>query len=802
VADELGTAVLRLILDDSALKAGLQEAKAQIEGELSGTIQKATGGPRGGRGSAGQKGRVGRQRAEGINARIQVTRQLLQLESQLNKLDAQGGQTDQLRTRLLEARNQAAQGLFGSARQSAELIKNEILQEKIKLDLIKKQTDAKNKAAKGTAGGGGGGGGGNPPNGPRGPNTGTRDAERAEERLSRARRRGALFYEKAAEKEIQARRKLTTEITSNALIGAGFPLLFGQGVGAAVGGGLGGAAGAGFGGTAGFAGSIVGTALGAAFDATLQKAQTLAQGLQTPISSFDALKEASLLSSKSVEKQAEALIAVGRNAEAAIVIQADLQKTFGDAASAKDYLNAVDDLNRAWSQATTLLGSFVAGPLAKFLEGISKRVQPTPPPDIRAERRRQGALLSDVGFGVTALSLGLAATPAAPVAIGGLAVGAGLVGIGSAFSAGGDEAKAAEQAAAAAKVEREQAAKINELRKATKKELSDSYKLITATVQGDRAALDLAQKQAIINEKNAALRNLAADGVTSSADARVVAVEEEAAKKLFDLKERQLQKDREITAAQYVQTVQTELQLRGIQERITAAQQLAGAEQGVTRETLRGIIAVRQGIQEARRREQNIGAEISAARISGAEPEEVASLVRQQQIAAAETRAKLFEGALALQEAGEKLRKDLTAAVLDFTKIRSDPQGLNRFLSGADRARRAEQDFQLLLPQFRQAQARFQELTGASAPEFRGTTEGVNAAIRDFIEATNREFEARQNLIGAQQSLEQVNQALYDINTQLVGATNALVAKDWVVSVNVVNQAGGASTVNAVNGLS
>jgi tape measure domain-containing protein len=51
-------------------------------------------------------------------------------------------------------------------------------------------------------------------------------------------------------------------VTSNAIIGGAFPLLFGQGAGAATGGAIGGAVGGLFGGTGGFAGSLLGTLIG------------------------------------------------------------------------------------------------------------------------------------------------------------------------------------------------------------------------------------------------------------------------------------------------------------------------------------------------------------------------------------------------------------------------------------------------------------------------------------------------------------------------------------------------------------
>lgn len=62
----------------------------------------------------------------------------------------------------------------------------------------------------------------------------------------------------------QGRGQAIRGAASNALIGAGFPLLFGQGGAAALGGGLGGLAGGLLGGSAGFALSIVGTAIGQA----------------------------------------------------------------------------------------------------------------------------------------------------------------------------------------------------------------------------------------------------------------------------------------------------------------------------------------------------------------------------------------------------------------------------------------------------------------------------------------------------------------------------------------------------------
>lgn len=183
--------------------------------------------------------------------------------------------------------------------------------------------------------------------------------ERRLERIAILRRRRA--------RGLAARRGIGGAISSG-LVGGAFPLLFGQGIGAAVGGltfGAGGGAVSALGGPPGlgFGASLVGTILGQAFDNAIDKAKTLAAALDDPIGSFDALKQGALLSSRAVEKQAEALINAGRTAEAYALIQQDLASRFGDAESAKELLKTTDELNRRWSELSTVIGILTAGPL-------------------------------------------------------------------------------------------------------------------------------------------------------------------------------------------------------------------------------------------------------------------------------------------------------------------------------------------------------------------------------------------------------------------------------------------------------
>ena len=175
--------------------------------------------------------------------------------------------------------------------------------------------------------------------------------------------------EKGQTEAARARNKGLQGRISSGLIGGAFPLLFGQGVGAAVGGGLGGLAG---GSKFGFGLSLVGTILGQTFDVAISKAATLARALDDPISNFDALTQNASLSSKAIEKYIAALIKTGRLEEASAVIRSDLLSTFGSQQGVESYNKAVDELTRSFSSATTILASFVAGPLADLIKQISE----------------------------------------------------------------------------------------------------------------------------------------------------------------------------------------------------------------------------------------------------------------------------------------------------------------------------------------------------------------------------------------------------------------------------------------------
>jgi hypothetical protein len=238
------------------------------------------------------------------------------------------------------------------------------------------------------------------------------------------------------------------------------------------------------------------------------------------------------------------------------------------------------------------------------------------------------------------------------------------------------------------------------------------------------------------------------------------------------------------------------LALAATRERISSTQALirgtsgtgsdvAGQVIDIQRGALEQRLGVRSRISEARRAQFDIGQQLNTARERGDIPE-FRRLLGEQETAAQNTRLALIEGADAIAQSSRSLVTNAKAAVLSLTETRSDPQGLNRFLDPGAIQNRAQADFSLLLPQFREAQGRFRALTGANAPEFTGPTSGVNAAIRDFINSVNKEFGATETLQQTQRALADNTSELSRINTALVTQVSRLADKDWTVLVNGV----------------
>jgi hypothetical protein len=691
VADDLGTAVLRVVVDDEAARRSLGALRKQIEESSRVTI--GTGGTRGGGGRAASESRSAERRTQAEDRRT----------VQLDRLDA--------------------------------------------------------------------------------------DLARVREQRIAAERR-ALLEQRQSDKRRKEQADRQSAIASNALIGGAFPLLFGQGLGAAVGGAAGGAAGGVLGGQFGFGGSLVGTAIGAQFDAAIQKLSALGKALDDPIKQFATLQQNASLSSKQQERYIEGLIAVGRNAEAAAVIQQDLIETFGSLQAAQAYNSQIDELNRAWSRATTVLASFVVGPLANFLSSITntgtqlgtaarfEQLAQTLSPEqyfrVRERATAETGRLRDAR----------AAASGTPPLLRGL-----VQPTGQEVTAGLREGiKLADQILGVEKQRADVAARIAAAQVQTTAAFSDQFRLIDAQTQGyERQAL-IQEKQAVLNERNRKLLELPENRRTGSPEA--LRIQQDAALGVYRINQQIAQLDKDRLATSTLQIAQFRLQSTELERQFQQAQRIAaigtGAGVTVARDNARFIGGLDEQIRKARQAEADIAAQISAEQLRGGDQaaQRIAELGRQQVIAAQTTRNLLFEGATQLRDAGQQLARNLRDAVTNFTAIRSDPQGLNRFLSPQAQANRAQGDFRLLLPQFRNAQAQFERLTGERAPEFTGTTAGVNAAIRDFINAVGVEDVAQQQVIQTTQALVTTNESLAQAQRDLAVATNALALKDWNIYLN------------------
>jgi hypothetical protein len=583
-----------------------------------------------------------------------------------------------------------------------------------------------------------------------------------------------------------ARRR--NDILSNALIGGAFPALFGQGLGASLGGAAGGAAGGAIGGQFGFGLSLVGTALGAQVDVAIQKFRDLAKALDDPIKNFELLVQNASLSSKEVEKYAQALINSGRNAEAAAVIQSDLINTFGSAQGAKEYSSAIDTLNRSWSQATTVLAGFVAGPLAALIRQLQ---QPTGGAAIGLSFEQLAGQLTPEQYRQVQTRREQA-TEASRLSRGGLSallppsnedVNAGLkAGIALAKELLGIERQRAEIAAriAAAQV-------------LNTKALSTSYELINASVQGYTLQALQKQREVALNERNIALLQLTPEQRRGPEGQKI---QQDTALKVYelDVQINDLRKERVALAIE--EAAKYQLAAEKVSQELKAVQALAALSQNAQRtaqfavqqSTLSTIQGIEASVGDAQRREREIGAQIDAARLRGGDAgeQEAARLVNEQKLAAQQTRLELEEGGKALREAGIKLREDVEAAFLSLQRLRTGDGGLNQFLTPQDRVNQERRTFEQLLPRFREAQGQFRQLRGVDyAPEFTGTQTGVNQAILSFIDAVKAEQQAVDNSIDTQRALNINTEALAKNTADLAAKVTDLIGKNWAVNVQV-----------------
>jgi hypothetical protein len=550
-------------------------------------------------------GRGGTQKgaATGINTVETFLNKTTQLSNRINVLAAKGADISSLRTNFEQANAAALKGQFGTSQRLIQNLTREVslretnlrianLREAAEKRRIKAATTATSAA------------GAPKPQGPFSPVGGLKTIPkspagiREQKRIDAAKAREAKAAERAAiaqeRRASQGLRQAQTEARlrqknlrgrvggaiSSGIIGGGFPLLFGQGLGAAAGGLAGGVGGGALGGGFGFGLSVVGTALGAAFDEALNKAKTLATGLQDPIGQFDALKQASLLSGKSVEKQAQSLIAAGREAEAAALIQRDLATSYGDISDLTALSSSFDQLARIFAQLSVTTAQFVSGPLTEFLDRLAGSLTITPGRQKEIEAQATSAVAAGTGpLGIK----GSGFFGAVEIKFNGKTYKGSATGIRQAIITDlvrkdleGIRGKAAAASAAPTDVGIESDLKRSALLKA-------QFGLITAQVQGYKSLTFERQREISLTQEALDIDNLRA---RKAGQPEIQKRREAGNLERQALLEQQKNDEQDLLAQRGLDEAQDKIKLQSIGRQIAATQALGKAERGVARDTL------------------------------------------------------------------------------------------------------------------------------------------------------------------------------------------------------------------------
>jgi len=221
----------------------------------------------------------------------------------------------------------------------------------------------------------------------------------AEYRLEQRRLKRITRERLRAEEAVSRKRK---DALGSAIIGGAFPLLFGQGAGAAVGGGLGGAAGGLVGGQFGFGLSLVGTALGAAVDTTINNISKLANSLGDPTAALEALQQAGVKVDESTRLQIKTLVDAGNAYDAQSLVLQEINDTLGPDAVAQlmAYKDESDKLQESFEEVSTEITMALVPALTGLLKVINGIVAVTNSPQFK-QAVRDTARSQAVGFAVS-----------------------------------------------------------------------------------------------------------------------------------------------------------------------------------------------------------------------------------------------------------------------------------------------------------------------------------------------------------------------------------------------------------------
>ena len=152
----------------------------------------------------------------------------------------------------------------------------------------------------------------------------------------------------------------------DAILGAGFPLLFGGSPLQALAGGLGGVAG-------GFAGSIAGSAIASQLEGFARAATETGVALTSTAGTLELMREKSLFSSEAARERAAELENLGEVEKLAAHLSLEMAKAVGNEGvkALQDLGETTKETTRLWNLLTTQLFRLVSGPLDAFLKAMN-----------------------------------------------------------------------------------------------------------------------------------------------------------------------------------------------------------------------------------------------------------------------------------------------------------------------------------------------------------------------------------------------------------------------------------------------
>ena len=212
---------------------------------------------------------------------------------------------------------------------------------------------------------------------------------------------------KDADEETKSTRKrnVLADAAQGAILGGGFPLLFGGPSFAALGGLLGGgASGAAFGQKASFAGGIGGSVIGTVFDNMIKAALELGEALENPTKNIQALTKALPISGTKTKSLIDQLNDVGLSSVASSLALKTLDKeleNFGlEKEGLKNFKEQTDEFSNAFTRLKIAAAVTGGNKLIKFLNILTSFIGFLDE-NAKAKANLMDAALSDLGLGAS-----------------------------------------------------------------------------------------------------------------------------------------------------------------------------------------------------------------------------------------------------------------------------------------------------------------------------------------------------------------------------------------------------------------